>query len=359
MTTTYMYGSQVIHDGVHYFLTAKNLDFPEYKQTAFQIARLEGVKKTGERIDQRTIQATIKVLGTSRADLEARLDTLFQGLSARQQNLTLHAEDARYFIADAISGKAQFSAGRILAVDVPVSFVCQQPFAYAASPTSSSASGTAAAVTGTPNTWRLVVNPTGAGNIYARPLVSVGNTTAANATTLTGGGLTSGTPYTSIAIAALPFAATAGQTFVLYDSPGQFQRVVLSANAALGATSLSVVSFTANGTYPAGDFCGLDVYLQSVTIAADPNGTVLTVPSLATFAAGLPSLGPGGALVAQCDPLQANGLTAMLLGTNTPLGFTGAFPALEPGANAFTITVVCTNQPSLSFTVSWTPRWLS
>lgn len=62
--------------------------------------------------------------------------------------------------------------------------------------------------------------------------------------------LTNGTPYTSLAVKALPTALVSGQQLVLNASNNPSQTVTLSANAAKGATSVSVTSFTANDSYP-------------------------------------------------------------------------------------------------------------
>lgn len=88
-----------------------------------------------------------------------------------------------------------------------------------------------------------------------------------NATTLTTA-LTNGQAgIVALAVAALPFAAAAGATFELV-SGGNTQIVTLSAAAAAGATSLSVVSFTANAAYP----IGAAVYREAVTVTTISTG---------------------------------------------------------------------------------------
>lgn len=56
--------------------------------------------------------------------------------------------------------------------------------------------------------------------------------------------LTARTPYTSLAVSALPFALVSGQNLILNPNGTNAITVSLSANAAAGATSVSVVSFT-------------------------------------------------------------------------------------------------------------------
>ncbi|MGZ3677042.1 MAG: hypothetical protein ACXWQR_00560 [Ktedonobacterales bacterium] len=63
--------------------------------------------------------------------------------------------------------------------------------------------------------------------------------------------LTNGSAYTTLTTTALPAALTSGQSITL-ASGNNTQAVTLSANASLGATSISVTSFTANFSYPVG-----------------------------------------------------------------------------------------------------------
>lgn len=56
--------------------------------------------------------------------------------------------------------------------------------------------------------------------------------------------LTSGTPVTSLAVAALPAAIPSGTTLKIDYSTGSEETCVTSANASSGATSISVTSFT-------------------------------------------------------------------------------------------------------------------
>lgn len=63
--------------------------------------------------------------------------------------------------------------------------------------------------------------------------------------------LTNGSPYTSLTVTALPAALSSGQSVTL-ASGNNTQVVTLSANAGIGATSISVTSFNANFAYPVG-----------------------------------------------------------------------------------------------------------
>lgn len=62
--------------------------------------------------------------------------------------------------------------------------------------------------------------------------------------------LNNGTVYTALAVGALPVALAVGQTLTINASGNPSQTVTVAAAAAQGATSVTVTSFTANGTYP-------------------------------------------------------------------------------------------------------------
>jgi hypothetical protein len=172
------YGQFNLHDGRTYLVVAKNLDYAEMTPVVYPIARLEGVKKTGEKINQRTIPVKVRVIGTSRADLETKLDALYAALALRQQPLYLHSSDSRYWIADAIRGQAGFVPGCTISVVVPVTFVCYHPYAYAqTSSTVTMPSQMFTLVSGT--TWQSTVQTiTGGGTVFARPTITITNNTS-------------------------------------------------------------------------------------------------------------------------------------------------------------------------------------
>jgi hypothetical protein len=79
--------------------------------------------------------------------------------------------------------------------------------------------------------------------------------------------LTNGTPYTSLSVQALPVAMVAGQQMLINDGGSPEQYVTLSANAAQGATSVSVTSFTANSNYGVG--IQVSILVQAVKQGSD------------------------------------------------------------------------------------------
>jgi predicted phage tail component-like protein len=115
-----------------------------------KLAHLDGMKISGSSINSRQIQVTMEVVGSSRSDLESKLDTLDLALSLKQQQLTLHTTpENRYFVADCLSAKTQFANTDPARAMVTLVFLCQAP--YAINPTSSTqsiAAGNLALVSG-------------------------------------------------------------------------------------------------------------------------------------------------------------------------------------------------------------------
>jgi hypothetical protein len=108
----------------------------------------------------------------------------------------------------------------------------------------------------------LVVTNTGYGHYLPNnTLTYVNDGNAGPAATQTFGGLTgvtlstaltNGATVTTLAVTALSAALTAGQVLTVGALNGTIQTAVVSANAAINATSVSVVSFVANATYAIG-----------------------------------------------------------------------------------------------------------
>lgn len=352
----YQYGAFVIHDGINYLTQQKDFDYPTVQETMYKIARFEGMKKTGETVNDKTIAVTIRILGTSRYDVEAKLDALFQGLAQRQQALSLHALDGRYWVCDAITGKAHFQPGTVVSVEVPVSFQASQPFALAAGPSSFTLPDTVlGAGTGGATSWASgPVVFAGGGTYFNRPIITVTNDTPANNNVL-GASLVNGTPYTSLTIAApgLAHAVTSGQKFLLNDGAGHTQTVTASAAAAAAATTLAVTSFTANFSYPlTTTTVNLDTSVTTLTLVQATDGQTLTLSGLVGFT-------HGQSILVTCDPLAANGYTALLNGAGNPLAFQGVFPVLEPGATSWQVLATANNQPTLMAAWTWNARWIS
>jgi hypothetical protein len=347
--TAYTFGDFCFHDGVNYLLTEKEFAMPDVVQTYSKLARYEGVKKTGETVNQKHIPVTIRVIAASRVDLERKIDALYGALSSSQQPLTLHQADGRYWVADAIAAGVQFAPGVVVSAKVPITFVAVQP--YALSPSQSSydtGSVLVPNVAGT--TWRAgAYQINGGGTVFSRPTLTLINQTPTNNTTLSSG-LTSGNSYTSLSVAALPAGAPSGTVFTL-TSGGHTQQVTLSAPASLGATSLTVTSFTANFSYPnTTTTVQKDTRVTSITATQTSDQLALTVSSL--------TLAAGSALVAVGDPTASNGWQVRVDG-GSPVDFIGTFPVMQPSNTPWTVQVAAVNQPTLQIVWTWTARWQS
>lgn len=137
------------------------------------MGRLEGVKKTGETIAEKTITVKMRVLGTSRADLENKIDTMLQALELRQQQLVMHTNDSRYWIADCIDKSISLGQSSIISSVCTLKFLAQQPYALAtASSTFTMANQTLGLVSGSVY-GTTTQNIVGGGNVFARPTLVI------------------------------------------------------------------------------------------------------------------------------------------------------------------------------------------
>ncbi len=172
MAIGYSYGSFVLHDNSTYFVEGVEFSWVDIAPATYKIARLEGMKKTGETTDMRQIQMNISVIPPSgtRNALEAALDTMDILLNQRQQPLTLHA-DGRYFLADCV--KKTVPVKQPAAAMVALHFICYQPYAFGA--TLSNYVASAMMSGGSP--YYLNATFTGGGTIFARPTVTITNLT--------------------------------------------------------------------------------------------------------------------------------------------------------------------------------------
>jgi|GEM_PF-2936630 len=350
---SYTFGTFQLNDGTNYFVTDKKLGLPEVQESVFKVARYPGVKTTGTIINERRATVTVVVVGSSRADLESKVDVLLQALNQRQQQLAIHMLDDRYLVCDAISAPITYRATRLLAVTIQITFLAVDPYLYAATPSSYDSSSLAYALVSGSN-WisgNLVVSSSG--TEYAYPTLTLTNNSQAVNTTLSAA-LTSGNAYTSLSVAALPASAPAGTQFTLNDGTGHTQTVTLSAAAASGATTLSVTSFTANFSYP-GTTTSCDYAAATITgftLSQNPDGSSLQVSNL--------SWAPGQQITIGCDPRQANGYTVVSSAApGTLIAFSGTFPVIEPTGTVLTLQVTASTQPIVDVYAIWTPRYLS
>ncbi len=352
LQTLYTFGGFIIHNGMDVFLQQKTFDFPERKQTYFHIARNDGDKKTGEIINAKPIPVSLRITGFNRPDVEMKWDAMQQALSYEQQNLKLHALDGRFWVADAIRAPMTLAPGKLQSTPpIAITFVAQNPYAYAAASQAFTDSGVASLVSG--SLWqRTGINLWRQGTSTAYPQIVITNNTQSNNTTLTTG-LTNGTPTSSLTVAAIPNNALSGDTYMISDGAGHTQNVTLAANASAGATTLSVTSFTPNFSYPGSGATTVQrvTTITAITINDATDGRAVTFN-------GITLTNAPQALTVITDPTAANGMTGTIAGGN-PLNFSGIWPLMGQSQTSWTIQATCLSQPTIQTAWTWTPRLLA
>lgn len=178
--TPYYYGSFNLNDGANYFiLERQGMGMATVQESYSKIGRIEGMKKTGETTNERLFALKVLVLGTSRTDLENKFDTMLTSLFLRQQQLKIHSNDSRYFLADCIDVQTPFSQlsksdpNGVQYCTVLITFLSLQPYAYASS-TSFYSTGNQTMTLISGNNYKYVFNTaSGGGNVYARPQITI------------------------------------------------------------------------------------------------------------------------------------------------------------------------------------------
>jgi Concanavalin A-like lectin/glucanases superfamily len=360
-TYPYLYGPFQIANhsgGLGYFLVAKDLDLPVYKPTLSPVARQDMWKVNGWQVDPRNIQVDIIVVGTSRADCEARKDTLEQALSLRDQQLSLHSLDGRYWIANATAGKAPFKAGAgIVQVRIPVTFMCADPYAKAVAAATPFDSGSLAYTASGSSYISPIFTVAGGGTVYAWPQIHLVNKTASLGSTTLTTALVQGQSYNAIFVSNTSFSGTVGQVLTLYFLNGSqlwTQKVTVSAAYATNAVQINVNAFTAAFNFPNTTTVYVSTAWNQVTVSQLTDNYTLSLTS--TSAAPLPQT-LGDYLDIYTDP--SNGMYIVTNGLAQYLDFTGAFPPLEAGNTQWQVQISADSAPTVDFAMAWTPRWLS
>src|SRR4051812_36906442 len=159
-----MFGAMNLNDNINYFVVSKPISTVAVAPAMYKISRIAGMKKTGETINERQMTVDVRVLGTSRADLENKIDVLQQALNLRNQKLSIRTNDSRYFYADCIKIDGDLAPGKILSTVLKITFICYQPYAYANS-TSTVDTGTLAMTFSSGQLYTLSQNVTGGGSV--------------------------------------------------------------------------------------------------------------------------------------------------------------------------------------------------
>lgn len=351
----YYFGSFLLNNmstGLGTTLLAKNMDLPIVKPVTFPIARRDGLKKSGEFVDGRDINVLLQVVGSSRIDLMSRIDTLQQALALRSQNLIIREDGRMFRSVDCVSAPVNFKAGSgVVQATVPCTFKAYDPYAYAAS-LSTYDTGTVS-LTLSSSLWNFsAISLTGGGTYYSYPLIHLINKTSTGSTTLTAA-RNSGTAYTTIAVAATSFSGSTGDQITITHS-GTTQTLTASAGWSVGATSISVNSFTASANYVSSDVAAKVTQWTQISISQTQDSQTLTTSSSSSVP--LPSANADYVDI-QCDP--ATGMTIQTNSSGKYSDPVGLFPVVEPGTTTINISIACASAVSAEAIISWNSRWLS
>jgi hypothetical protein len=312
------------------------------------------MKKSGETTSPREIMMDIKVVGSSRSDLIARLRTLQQGLLPRSQTLLVDdTNTCQYQSVDCVSAETTLGKGNLIACVVQCKFLATDPFAYAVS-SSSYDTGTVA-LTLANSLWNFAaINVAGGGNYYSFPLFHIINKTSTGSTTLTTA-RNSGTAYTTLPVSATSFSASIGDTLQL-SSGGNSQNVIVATAFSVGATTLTVNSFVANATYGIGAAVTKVTQWNAISISQIQDSFTLTANSTSTVP--LPNLN-GDYVDVLCDPAVVNGMSIQTNSSGKNSDFSGIPPVLEYSTTTFNIAISCASAVSAQCIISWNARHIS
>jgi hypothetical protein len=355
--SNYYFGSFLLNNMVHSFgisVQAKSIDMPAVRPATSSMARRDGVKKSGQMIEPRDVHVVLKVVGTSRVDLESRLDTLKQALFLQGQQLIIYEIDARYYTnVDCVSAPIPLQVGKdVTSATVGCTFRCYDPIAY--SPILSTYDTGTVALTSANSLWNFAaITITGGGTYYSYPLFHITNKTSTGSTTLSAG-LTSGNNYTSISVNATPFSASTGDQVAITHG-GTTQTLTLSSPCALGATSISVSSFTASANYVSTDAVAKVTQWNALSISQTQDSQTLSVNTSSLVA--LPK-NNGDYVDVQCDPAQTAGWSVQTNGSGLYSDPQGVFPVIEPGTTTFNISIASSSAITASCLISWRSRYL-
>lgn len=345
------YSLDTFSGGVGNILRSKDVSSPVITPIVSNVARVYGAVKNGETVAPRDVAVTIKIIATDRTDLMARLDALKKALWLRGQALVIFEDGRALQNTDCLSAVATLAgAANIAACVVAISFRSYDPLAYAAS-SSSYDTGTVA-LTLTSGVWNFPsISIAGGGTASSFPLIHLVNKTSSGSTTLTAA-RNSGTGYTTLAVNATTFSGVIGDDIVLSNGSNT-QSVNVAANFSVGATTITVTSFTANATYGIGASAAKDTQWSAITVSQVQDSQTLTTYS--TTGVPLPKL-LNDFIDIQADP--TTGFSMITNGSGKKHDPVGVFPAIEPDSTTFNIAITSNSAISADAIFSWSARYL-
>lgn len=208
----YSFGNLLLHDSVQFYVQKFDISPPTINVAMAKVARTDGMKKTGQTVNERHIKVSLLVVAAdgTRETFFNCIDTLLASLAIPAQHLVFNI-DGRYYIADCTNKTVLVERPSSCAIELE--FLAYQPYAYG---TATSQTLTNSSIgNGINNVLMTIVN---GGNATTFPVITVTNTGSHNLTgffiqNLTSGfylnvsGITSLTPGEYMTITCDPFAA--------------------------------------------------------------------------------------------------------------------------------------------------------
>jgi len=222
--------------------------------------------------------------------------------------------------------------------------------AYAA--TSSSYDTGTVVLTLSSSVWNFApIAIAGGGTVESYPLIHIVNKTSTGSTTLTTA-RNSGTAYTTLPVNATSFSGVIGDDLILSNGTTT-QTVNVASNFSVGATTITVTSFTANATYAIGASVAKDTQWSAISVTQTTDSQTITTYS--TSGTPLPNLNNDYVDI-QCDP--ATGMSIITNGSGEKSDPVGIFPTLNPDSTTFNIAITSNSAVSADALFSWTARYL-
>lgn len=174
------YSLDTFSSGVGNIFRSKPVGAPAISPVVSTVARRYGAVKSGETVPVRDIPVVIKIVASSRSDLNARLDALKKALWLRGQQLVIY-EDLRYFSnVDCVAADAILSgAANISTAVVSMTFRTYDVMAYAAA-SSSYDTGTVVLTLASGVYSFPAIAIAGGGTVETYPFIRLTNKTAGN-----------------------------------------------------------------------------------------------------------------------------------------------------------------------------------
>jgi len=248
--TSYLLNGLNINNGTSFFVLNKPFDFPTASPALAKIARLEGNTVTGYDIKPRTIPIQVRILGTSRSNLESNIDTLYQALATPNVTLSLHS-DGRYWRGTVTDVKLSLASNVPLTAVCTITFTAFQPYPWASS-VSANDTGVQQ-MSGSGPTYTYTYSVTGGGNIWTYPSITVTLKTPSVQGTLTSAYTPSNSGVTQLLCSNPGGTILNNDVFIVgWGNPTQYEYVTATGAYNTGGGYIPISSWTPHYSYASG-----------------------------------------------------------------------------------------------------------